>query len=189
MEFIYFVILVVFASFAATLMFLFFGWLAVDRYYLRKNFLKILCIRKDGSYTHFFARKISDKTKDGKYSIAKFGNESYMYKPELMKTIFTYPGFVVYEQSFMAIDFDMKKLDWDSKISIHPQHLEEFLNAKLISELLDNKEKLIIILIIVAIVIGLGCLGSQIYYGQTEKELLNTILGNITVSNTPIKLG
>lgn len=149
---------------------LFFIWMVIDRYMLRRLYYRVMILLKTGGWTLVWAKKTDEHTPDGKYNIARVGRDAYMYQPQHIRSIAGYQGFVAYQNTFMALDFDMRKLEFDSKTTIHPNILNEFLNTKLIAELLEKKTPLELILLIIAIaliVIGMLYLVNQ-HNKQTE---------------------
>lgn len=176
------VILVILGFILLTGTLAFFGWLAIDKYILHIRYYRLLILTKSGGIRSAWARKTTEKTPDQKYNMARVGKSAYMYTPEQVRPVFGYDGLVVYENTFMALGMDFKKLEFDSKTTLHPEILNEFLNTKLVSELLEKKTNIELILLIVAVAFAALAFIASVYYGSQSVEKLDAVRDMINMT-------
>ena len=160
----------------------FFAWLIIDKFFLRKRYYRLLILTKSGGMSSAWARKTEEKTPDNKYNIARTGKNTYMFTPQQVRRVFGYDGLVVYENTFMALDIDFKKLEFDSKTTLHPEILNEFLNTKLISELLAKKSDLALYLLIATAALIALDIAIDIYFGSQSLEKIGAIQDTINMT-------
>jgi hypothetical protein len=168
----------------------FFCWLVVDRYWLRPNYYRVLIMLKSGGFSSAWARRTHDKTKDGKYNIAKVGVDSYYFTPEDMTRVFGYTGFAVYENNFKAVKIDFHKLEIDSKTTLHPNIITEILRTKLIAELLQGSRPIEFYLLVANLILTCLILIAVVYFGIKTGNILVSIQGNVTAPHIqpPVRL-